>query len=262
MSVGPDLPVVMSSSGKGGVGKSLQSIGITAAIAREIPVGLLDIDVRSPNLPYILGLPGRVETTDEGRPIPNYARLGGRDVPVFSSSFIFGSGTSITMPGEQVRSTIKDMVYDVLWPEIDALVIDVDPGPGDSLAAVSRVFRHTSAYIISTSDPSSLEDCARMIDACRNSGTVVLGVVANMAGTECPHCSARLVCADCGADVPYGDPTPVVELARRSDVRYMGSLPWNPLFRTEPVRMVEGRHRAIFDDMARQFLTWNSFWES
>ena len=200
-----NLPTILSSSGKGGVGKSIVSCALAGELSKRMRVGLLDVDVRSPNAPYILGLTNQVDMDSEGHPIPKWARFDGARFPVFSSAFMYGDGTAITMPGSQMRRTIRDMLLDAAWPpDLEALVVDVDPGPGDSLAAVSSTMRHVYAVIVSTSDVSSLQDCAREIDAMENAGVHTLGVVANMVGAVSSCCAADLVCAHCGRDGKYG----------------------------------------------------------
>jgi ATP-binding protein involved in chromosome partitioning len=235
---------ILVTSGKGGVGKSLFSIGTTAALARRGPVGLLDIDTRSPNLPYLLGVTGIAETDATGRPFPKHVELGGQSVPFFSSAFIYGDEKEITMEGQQIQTTIAEMVREVHWPEgLKWLVLDVDPAPGDSLMAARRWIQHLSAVLVSASDVSSVQDCTRMADALDTYGIPVAAVGGNMIGIRVPGFRAL---------VPYGDEEPVRRLAGRCrpPAPYVGALPLDPVYRTDPVLAVQNQGRAFFDRIA------------
>lgn len=254
-----NVPTILSTSGKGGVGKTVFSIGIASSLARISSTALLDIDIRSPNLPYVMNIPIDVREDNTGRPYPNNGHIDGVIVPVFSSAFIFGSNKGITMSGQMVRTTVNDMLRDVLWPEdLKWLVVDVDPGPGDSIMAVSDIMRKVGAVVVSTSDISSLNDCRRILDACREKDIDIIGVAGNMIGVECPHCSSPLTCATCGEHVSYGDPSLVSDMAKEYGVHYLGHLPWQPAFKSDPVFEVITRGKVLFDNIAEHIERWAS----
>jgi Mrp family chromosome partitioning ATPase len=231
------------SSGKGGVGKSLFSIGLATDLAARASTGLLDLDTRSPNLPYLLGLPRTVETDGRGNPRPKTVSLAGRDVPVFSPGFLAEDGVPVTMPGEEVRSAIAGEITSVLWPDgVRYLVLDFDPAPGDSIAAARRWLPRLAAFVVTASDVSSVQDCHRMITALREEGVRILGIVGNMIGAYCPHCHH---------EIQYGSERPIHDLAVTTGARYVGSLPWDPDFRQRPVEAVQANPvaRVLFRRM-------------
>ena len=244
-----DVRVLLSISGKGGVGKTLQTIGLSAALAKVAKVGALDLDIRSPNLTYVLGIGNSVEIDDEGHPLPKYVTLDGSMIPVFSSAMMFGDSTAILLEGKQMRNLISGMLYQVAWPALDYLVVDMDPSSGDSLIQITNVMKDVSAFVITTSDISSIQDCRRMLDACRHLGVRVNGIVGNMIGVECPHCGHPLVCNNCHEEVTFGDEEPIRKLAEEYSVPYLGALPWNPLYRTNPVASVQGIGAALFSKL-------------
>lgn len=245
------MKIILSMSGKGGVGKSLMAVGIATALAkRGLKVGILDLDVRSPNLTYVLGTDNTVKVNADGRPEPKYVSIDGVTLPVFSSGMIFGDRTGIIMDGREMQSLIEGMVYQVVWPDLDYMVVDMDPSSGDSLQAITRLMRHVYAFVVTTSDVSSLQDCRRMMDACRYLGIKVNGIVGNMVGVECPSCGHALKCSDCGCSVSFGDERPVVDMALEYNVPYLGSLPWNPKYKTDPVASVQGMGAGLFNTLA------------
>lgn len=239
-------------SGKGGVGKTLQAVGIAASLAKNgYSVGILDLDIRSPNLTYVLGADNSIEVDGDGTPIPKYVSIDGSSVPVFSSAMMFRDRTGIIMDGKEMQSIIGGMVHQVAWPALDYLVVDMDPSSGDSLQAITGLMRNVYAFIITTSDVSSLNDCRRMLDACKYLNISVLGIVGNMVGVECPSCGRGLRCADCGSGVNFGDGQPIVDLAVEHHVPYVGSLPWNPKYKTDPVASVQGMGAELFGTISK-----------
>ncbi|MBF6555552.1 MAG: P-loop NTPase [Acidimicrobiales bacterium] len=245
---------ILVTSGKGGVGKSLFSIGLAAELARRGPVGLLDLDTRSPNLHYLLGLSGDVEIDAGGRPYTKPAALGGRSVPVMSSGFLAEDGVPITMPGEEIRSAIAGEIVSAHWPaDLRWLVLDVDPAPGDSIAAARRWLPRLAAFVVTASDVSSLQDCHRMVNALREEGVATLGMVGNMIGALCPNC---------GEAIAYGAEEPVRGLAARTGVPYLGHLPWHPVFRERPVWAVQNHGSELFGEMADRVEEWEGKWRA
>jgi Mrp family chromosome partitioning ATPase len=241
--VDADTPATLVGSGKGGVGKTLFSTGLTWALAGRCRPGLLDADVRSPNVTKVLRLNGcKPDIDDRGVPAPVTGRVGDRTFPVFSTAMAYAEGRSLIMGGDMVRRMVFEMLFDVRWPELDGIVVDMDPSTGDTLRALADSLRHVNALLVSTSDVSSLSDCARMADGFGDYGVRVLGVVGNMVGARCPSC---------GTAIHYGERAPIEDLARQHGLRYLGGLPWDPLFQSDPMQAVQTVGRDLFDDLAR-----------
>jgi Mrp family chromosome partitioning ATPase len=139
----------------------------------------------------------------------------------------------------------------VRWPDLDYLIVDMDPSSGDSLRAITALMRNVGAFVITTSDVSSLADCRRMLDACEELHVKVLGVVGNMIGVECPTCGATMACASCGNHLEYGRLEPVLELAAAYHTKVEALLPWNPQFKFNPKATVAGHGHEAFDLLAK-----------
>ncbi len=251
-----DTPVILSTSGKGGTGKTLVTCGLSSALAARARVGIIDLDIRSPNLTYVLGMPNTPEITAQGAPIPIPVRMRDSVVPVFSTAMMFREGGTIVTKGGQVSTLIANMLRDVQWPVLDYLVADMDPSTGDSLRTITEVMRHVSAFVVTTSDISSLSDCRRMIDACDLLDVKILGVVANMVGVVCPSCESRLRCTTCGETVEFGDYSEVSKMADEYGLPVVASLPWNPKFKKDPRAAVETYARAEFVQLAQRVVDY------
>lgn len=225
--------VIASVSGKGGTGKSLLAANIAYALRQKgKEVGILDCDVRSPNITCILGIDTsniKLEMTSDRKRI---VRPLWDDIFIMSSAIVVNNYRAMTITGEQVSTFLRQTVIDFEWPkELDYLVLDMDPSTGDSMKSVHEMFRGKLEFvIISSSDVSSLSDCQRMVNACNDKKPPIpiVGIVANMVSSECPNCLHRIVCRDCGTEISFGDEEKVRSLAEAKRIPYLGAIRFNP----------------------------------
>ena len=221
--------VILSASGKGGVGKSLLAVNLALRLAENNKVGLLDMDTKSPNDTYILNIKGELGHDEDRRILP-LRPMDDIDLQVMSTALLFPAMRGITLPGEEVRKLIRQTILDVNWGErIDYLVCDLDPSSGDSLLTLSKLFvGKICAIIITSSDISSINDCQRMIHSCIVHEVPIVGMIANMVGSECPKCGKQIVCAGCGEIITFGSENVVKDVAENWGVNYIGAIKFNP----------------------------------
>ena len=116
--------VIAVSSGKGGVGKSTVAANLACAIAQTgAKVGLLDADLYGPNIPMMMGSTTGPEQKD-GKilPVENYG------VKLISMAFLVPEETPLVWRGPMVHQYLQAFFRDVLWGELDYLLIDLPPG--------------------------------------------------------------------------------------------------------------------------------------
>src|SRR6266850_993362 len=126
--------VVMS--GKGGVGKSMTTVNLALAFARQgAKVGLLDVHLNGPCVPRMLGLHGQSLTLGPEGAIPPCGPLG---VKVASMDFFLEDASPVRWKGPMDVSpvwlglmemnVIREFLADVVWGELDYLLVDLPPG--------------------------------------------------------------------------------------------------------------------------------------
>jgi Mrp family chromosome partitioning ATPase len=236
------------------VGKTCITGGIAWALSRYGRVGVTDLDVRGPDITYLLGILGEAET-DPGFNmwVPARAPLDGHEVTAFSPRMWFGDGTGIMATDTQVQGFVREMLFRVDWNKfgpISRMVIDMDPSSGASLEAISSMMSDVRAVVVTTSDRTSIEDCTRFVDSCRAKGVRLAGVIGNKVGPVCPSCHAALRCDSCHAEIHYGDGDRIRAFANEMKVPHLGSLPWSPEFQTDPIRAMTGIGRDLFTHVA------------
>jgi Mrp family chromosome partitioning ATPase len=174
-------------SGKGGVGKS--TVAVNLAIALMISgkrVGLLDIDIHGPSIPTMLGLEHETIQGCEDGLIP--IELG--EMKIMSIGFLLrNQDEAVIWRGPMKMGVIKQFLKDVVWGDLDYLIIDSPPGTGDEPLSVCQLIGvMDGAVIVTTPQKVATVDVRKSITFCRQLHVPVLGVVENMSGFVCPKC--------------------------------------------------------------------------
>jgi ATP-binding protein involved in chromosome partitioning len=179
--------IVAVASGKGGVGKSTCCVNLALGLASlGWRVGILDADVFGPSLPRLLGLKARPET--QGRAIRPLAAYG---VKAMSIGFLVEEEDAMIWRGPMVMSAIQQLLRDVLWGELDCLLVDMPPGTGDAQLTLAQNVPLAGAIIVSTPQDLALIDARRGIAMFNKVAVPVLGIIENMSYFLCPHCGGR-----------------------------------------------------------------------
>ncbi len=171
--------IVAIASGKGGVGKSTVAANIAVALTQKgHKVGLLDLDIYGPSLPTILGFNDNPELTQDKKLIP----LNRYGMKVMSFGFISGNDTPAIWRGPLVSRMTEQFFQDVIWGELDYLILDLPPGTGDVQLTLSQKVRMSGAVIVTTPQDIALSDVRKGAEMFRKVQTPVLGVIENMSG--------------------------------------------------------------------------------
>jgi ATP-binding protein involved in chromosome partitioning len=176
--------IIAVGSGKGGVGKSTVSVNLALALAKDgAKVGLMDADIYGPSIPIMLGIKGE-------RPLMKEVDGKGMIVPIdvmgikaMSIGLLIDDRQAVVWRGPMASSALKQFVTDVLWGELDYLIIDLPPGTGDIHLTMVQTIPVTGAVIVTTPQEVALADAKKaimMFDGPQIK-VPILGVVENMA---------------------------------------------------------------------------------
>jgi len=208
--------VVMS--GKGGVGKSTTAVNLALALAQAgKKVGLLDIDLHGPSLPTMFGVRGERPVMDEEGIHP----LEVHGVKLMSLGLLLpGDGSATIMRGPMKHGAIMQLLADVVWGDLDFLLLDCPPGTGDEpLSAVQLLGNKTAAVVVTTPQDVALTDVEKSLSFCRELKLPVVGLVENMSGFICPHC---------GESSPIFKQGGAAGLAEKTGVALLAQVPLDP----------------------------------
>ncbi len=183
----PAKNIIAIASGKGGVGKSTTAINIALALKiKGLKVGILDADIYGPSLPKLLGTFKKPDYKNK-KIVP----LNVLGLQAMSIGFLIEPESPIIWRGPMVMGAIEQMLRDVLWKELDVLVIDLPPGTGDAQLTLSQRVSLSGAVIVSTPQDIALIDARKGLNMFKKVGVPILGVIENMSYFVCSECNSR-----------------------------------------------------------------------
>jgi len=210
--------VIAVSSGKGGVGKSTVAANLACALTLTgAKVGLLDADLYGPNIPMMMGSTSGPEQKD-GKivPVESYG------VKLISMAFLVPEETALVWRGPMVHQYLQAFFRDVLWGELDYLLLDLPPGTGDVQLSISQMVPLAGAITVTTPQEVALHDVRKGIAMFQKVNVPLLGIVENMSSFVCGHCGERTDIFSHGG----GE-----RAAEKFGIPFLGRIPLDPAIR-------------------------------
>ena len=210
--------IIAVASGKGGVGKSTVSANLSVALAQTgVKVGLMDADIYGPNIPMMMGVPKPPEK--EGDKIKPAEAHG---VKIISMGFFVPEETAIVWRGPMVHTAIQQFFRDVLWGELDYLLVDLPPGTGDAQLSLSQIVPLTGVVTVTTPQEVALYDVRKGMMMFKKVNVPLLGVIENMSFFVCGHCGERTeIFSFAGGE----------RAAKKFEIPFLGRIPLDPAIR-------------------------------
>ena len=176
--------VVLVMSGKGGVGKSTVATNLALALRRlGSRVGLLDADLYGPSIPTMMGIQGHPASPD-GKKIEPLQRFG---LKLMSVGFLLEDPKqAVIWRGPMLHGALQQFIRDVVWGELDFLIVDLPPGTGDVALTLAQKMRITGVVMVTTPQEVALADVYKGVSMCQRLSVPILGVVENMSYFEDP----------------------------------------------------------------------------
>ncbi len=226
--------VIAVGAGKGGVGKSTIAAYLACGLARAgAKVGLMDADVYGPSVAHLFGI------TEMPRLVGNKIEpVETAGVKLISMGMLVPPREAIIWRGPMIHKMMRQFVEDVIWGDLDYIIVDMPPGTGDVPLSLREFVDVTGAIVVCTPQDVALLDATKAITMYRNLHMNVLGMVENMSFFICPNCSARHEIFGCGG---------AKRRAAEMEVPLLGEVPLNTRLR---VLGDEGRVFASFDHEA------------
>ena len=209
--------IIVVMSGKGGVGKSSFSSLVAIALNKKgYQVGLLDADITGPSIPKLFGVKAKPEVTEFGAlPVESKTKI-----KLMSMNFMLPhEDDPVIWRGPVIASVIKQFTNEVVWGDLDYLVIDLPPGTGDVPLTILQGLEVTGAIIVTT--PQSLSNMVvrKGIKMLELMEVPVLGLAENMSYLPCP---------DCDSQIEIFGKSHLEETSKAFDLNLLGRFPLDP----------------------------------
>jgi len=175
-------------SGKGGVGKSSVTVNLALGLAAQgLKVGVVDADIYGHSVPAMLGVADQRPTQVDDLIMP---------VPTESGISVISIGQLkprrdqvVAWRGPMLDRALVQMLADVYWGDLDALLLDLPPGTGDVAISLGQHLPNAEVIVVTTPQEAAAEVAERAGTMASMMHQRVIGVVENMSYLPCPHCT-------------------------------------------------------------------------
>jgi len=142
-----------------------------------------------------------------------------------------------------LQGALQQMLGQVMWGELDVLLVDLPPGTGDVQLTLCQKTDLTGAIIVSTPQDVALIDATKAIDMFKTLNVPILGLVENMSTYLCPNCGHEEHIFGHGG---------VKSEAFKMGLPFLGEIPLDLKVRLSgdsgiPIASVDGNIGAIYD---------------
>jgi Mrp family chromosome partitioning ATPase len=182
--------VIAIMSGKGGVGKSVVSSLTAIALRRQgYEVGILDADITGPSIPKMFGISGPPAIAETGfLPIPSHS-----GIEVMSLNLLLpAEDDAVIWRGPLIGQTITQFWEDVLWGNLDYLIVDLPPGTADAPLTVLQQLPISGIIIVFTPQELTAMVVRKAVKMARQMQKPILGVVENMSYLYIPELDKKM----------------------------------------------------------------------
>ena len=206
--------VVAVLSGKGGVGKSFITSYLAVSLNRKgYRVGILDADVTGPSIPKAFGVKDKAMGED-GLIYPLDTKTG---IKIISANCLLEDDSEpIIWRGVLLGNLVKQFYEDVLWEDLDYLLIDMPPGTGDIALTTFQMIPIDDLIIVTSPQDLVSLVVTKALKMARMMNINVLGVVENMSYLSCPKCHEK---------IPVFGESHLEEFAKKLEFEILGRLP-------------------------------------
>lgn len=173
-------------SGKGGVGKSMVTSMLAVELNRKgYKVGILDADITGPSIPKTFGVNSRAMQNEIGI-LPAETKTG---IKIMSINLMLPENDSpVIWRGPVIAGAVKQFWHDVIWGDLDYLLIDCPPGTGDVPLTVFQSIPLDGAVIVTSPQDLVSLIVKKAYNMAKMMEIPVLGIVENMSYVVCPDC--------------------------------------------------------------------------
>lgn len=201
-------------SGKGGVGKSMTSSMLAVNLQRKgYQTAIMDADITGPSIPKAFGITDHAMGTDTAL-FPCLSKTGIQTMSV--NLLLEDTGDPVIWRGPVIAGTVKQFWTDVVWSDVDYMVVDMPPGTGDVPLTVFQSIPVDGIIIVTSPQELVSMIVGKAVRMAKMMNIPILGIIENMSYVECP---------DCGKKIEIFGKSHVEEVAAQYNLPVLGRIP-------------------------------------
>jgi ATP-binding protein involved in chromosome partitioning len=209
--------ILVIASGKGGVGKSSITVNLARALVLEgKKVGILDADVWGFSIPRMIGVDHPPTVIDE-LVVPPIAH----DIQVISMGFFAREDQPVMWRGPMLHKALEQFLTDVMWTELDYLLIDMPPGTGDVSLSIAEFLPRAEFIVVTTPQPAAQKVAQRAAFMAEKVNLPLIGVIENMSSFTAEDGTEYKLFGEGGGEL----------LSEDCDTTFLGSVPFEQALR-------------------------------
>jgi len=175
-------------------------------------------------------------------------------IEIMSMGSLMEDGQSLIWRGAMIMKAIEQFLRDILWSELDCLVIDMPPGTGDAQLTLAQSVPVTAGLTVTTPQSVSLDDSRRSLDMFKKLNIPIAGIVENMSGFIAPDTGVEYDIFGKGTTQPMAD---------EFDTKIIAEVPIEPSVRTGGDEGKPVTFSAPTSESAKRFAAAaDSIWET
>ena len=204
-------------SGKGGVGKSLVSSMLAVGLQKKgHQTAILDADITGPSIPKAFGITEKATGNEDGI-FPVLSKTG---IQTMSVNLLLENTTDpVIWRGPVIAGTVKQFWQDVIWKDVDCMIVDMPPGTGDVPLTVFQSIPVDGIVIVTSPQELVSLIVTKAVKMAQMMDIPILGIIENMSYVECPDCKKRIEI--------FGK-SHVEEVAKEYGLSVLGKIPMTP----------------------------------
>jgi Mrp family chromosome partitioning ATPase len=209
--------VIAVMSGKGGVGKSLVTGLVAIALRRQgYSVGILDADITGPSIPKMFGIHARPDSSEAGMmPVPSKT-----GIKVMSLNLLLpDENEAVIWRGPIIGKVITQFWEEVVWGQLDYLIVDLPPGTADAPLTVLQTLPVSGIIIVSSPQDLATMIVKKAVHMAKTLKKRIIGVVENMSYLYVPEINKK---------IELFGPSKGEEMARAAGAPLLAQIPIDP----------------------------------
>lgn len=169
--------IIAVAAGKGGVGKSTVAVNLALALScLGKKVGVLDADLYGPSVRKML--PEQTPPSQKGEKI--FPAICANGIKMISMAYFRKEGEAAAVRAPVANGLIMQFLQNVIWGELDYLLIDFPPGTGDIQLTLSQRANLLGAIMVTTPQEVALLDVSKAMHLFEQVKVPLVGIVENM----------------------------------------------------------------------------------